>query len=172
MMRCCVLITAVVALANRAQAQTPPLRAGDLVILVCLGNNAEIDGNRYLDGRTREGAVGLAPRTRRGFTGTRWKVVKLGRGAFGFECQGSVQGNRWLDGRTGDGTVGLAPKTGGRFTGTMWKLHHRGEGKFQLESLGEVEGPRWLNGVTGDATVQLTDDNQLSGTFWMVMKVE
>jgi hypothetical protein len=33
MMRCCVLITAVVALANRAQAGAPPFKAGDLVIL-------------------------------------------------------------------------------------------------------------------------------------------
>jgi hypothetical protein len=172
MMRCCVLITAVVALAGGAQAQTPPLRAGDLVILECLGDNAEVDGNRYLDGRTGDGTVGLAAKTGRGFTGTRWKVVKLDKGAFGFECQGNVEGNRWLDGRTADGTVGLAPKTGGRFTGTKWKLYDRGEGKIQLECLGAAEGPPWLNGVTGDATVQLTDDNQLSGTFWRVTKVE
>ena len=172
MMRCCVLITAVVALANRAQAQAPPLKAGDLVILECLGENAETDGNRYLDGRTRDGTVGLAAKTGGRFTGTKWKVVKLDRGAFGFECQGNVEGNRWLDGRTGDGTVGLAPKTGGRFTGTKWKLHHRGEGTIQLECLGDVEGLRWLDGVTGDATVQLTDDNKRSGTFWRVRKVE
>jgi hypothetical protein len=172
MMRYCVLITAVVALANRAQAEAPPLKAGDLVILECLGDNAEKDGNRYLDGRTRDGTVGLAAKTGRRFTGTKWKVVRLDKGAFGFECQGTVEGDRWLDGRTGDGTVGLAPKTGGRFTGTRWKLHDRGEGKIQLECLGEVEGPRWLNGVTGDATVQLTDDHKLSGTFWKVKKVE
>jgi hypothetical protein len=143
-----------------------------LVTLECLGDNAEDDGNRYLDGRTREGTVGLATNTGGGFTGTKWKVVRLDKGAFGFECQGNVEGNRWLDGRTGDGTVGLAPKTGGRFTGTKWKLHDRGEGKIQFECLGDVEGPRWLDGVTGDATVQLTDGNKLSGTFWKVMKVE
>jgi hypothetical protein len=172
MMRCCVLITAVVALANRAQAEVPKFRAGDLVILECLGVNAETDGNRYLDGRTRDGTVGLAPKTGGRFTGTRWKLVKLDKGAFGLECQGDDKGNRWLDGRTGDGSVGLAPKTGGRFTGTKWKLHERGEGRIQLECLGEVEGPRWLDGVTGDATVQLTDNNQLSGTLWKVIKVE
>jgi hypothetical protein len=172
MMRCCVLITAVLVLANRAHAEPPPFKAGDLVILECLGDNAEEDGNRYLDGRRRDGTVGLAAKTGRGFTGTKWKVVRLDKGAFGFECQGNVEGDRWLDGRTGDGTVGLAPKTGGRFTGTKWKLHDRGEGKIQFECLGDVEGPRWLDGVTGDATVQLTDDNKLSGTFWKVMKVE
>jgi hypothetical protein len=172
MMRCCVLITAVVALASRAQAEPPPLRAGDLVILECLGDHATIDGNRYLDGRTADGTVGLAPKTGRRFTGTRWKVVKLDQGAFGFECQGNVEGDRWLDGRTGDGTVGLAPKTGGRFTGTMWKLHDRGEGQIQLECLGAAKGPRWLDGVTAEAAVRLTDDNNLSGTFWKVKKVE
>jgi hypothetical protein len=172
MMRCCVLITAVVGLANRTQAQAPPLKAGDLVVLECLGNHAEKDGNRYLDGHTGDGTVGLAAKTGRGFTGTRWKAVKLDRGAFGFECEGKLEGDRWLDGRTGDGTVGLAPKTGGRFTGTMWKLHDRGDGIIQLECLGEVEGPRWLNGLTREATVELTDDHKHSGTFWKVKKVE
>jgi hypothetical protein len=172
MLRCCVLITAVVALASRAQAEATPFRTGDLVILECLGDDAEKDGNRYLDGRTGDGTVGLAPKTRGRFTGTRWKIVKLDKGAFGFECQGDAEGGRWLDGRTKDGTVGLAPKTGGRFTGTRWKRHDRGEGKIQLECLGAVEGPRWLDGVTGDATVRLTDDNTLSGTFWKVKKVE
>jgi hypothetical protein len=172
MMRCCVLIAAVVALASRAQAEAPRLKAGDLVILECLANDAEKEGNRYLDGRTRDGTVGLAAKTGRRFTGTRWKVVKLAEGAFGLECQGNVKGNRWLDGRTGDGTVGLAPKTGGRFTGTMWKLHDRGEGKIQLECLGERKGPRWLDGGTSDATVQLTEDNAFPGTFWKVKKVE
>ena len=41
-----------------------------------------------------------------------------------------------------------------------------------FECLGDVEGPRWLDGVTGDATVQLTRNNNLSGTFWKVKKVE
>ena len=94
MMRCCVLLTAVVALANRAQAEAPPLKAGDLVILKCLGHNAREDGNRYLNGRTGDGTVGLAAKTGGRFTGTRWKVVKLAKGAFGFECQGNVEGDR------------------------------------------------------------------------------
>jgi hypothetical protein len=71
MMRCCVLITAVVALANRAHAEAPPFKAGDLVILECLGDNAEKDGTRYLDGRTGDGTVGLAAKTGGRFTGTK-----------------------------------------------------------------------------------------------------
>jgi hypothetical protein len=166
----CALITSVVLLANVARSQAEPLlKPGDLVILECLSQK---EGNRYLDGRTKDGTVGLAPKTGRGFTGTKWKVVKLDKGELGFECQGNIKGDRWLDGRTGDESVGLAPKTGGRFTGTRWKLHNRGDGKIQLECLGEIEGPRWLHGVTGDATVRLTDDNKTSGTFWKVKKVE
>ena len=49
-MRCCVRITAVVALANRAQAEAAPFKPGGLVILECLGDNAEKNGNSYLDG--------------------------------------------------------------------------------------------------------------------------
>jgi hypothetical protein len=139
MMFRCAPITSVVLLANVAGSQAePPLKPGDLVILECL---SEKEGNRYLDGRTGDGTVGLASKTGGEFTGTRWKVIKLEKGELGFECQGDVDGNRWLDGRTGDGTVGPAPKTGGDFTGTKWKLHDRGDGTVQLECLGDIKGP-------------------------------
>jgi hypothetical protein len=39
--------------------------------LQCLG---EIDGPRFLDGRTMDGTVGLAPNTEPPFTGTVWDV--------------------------------------------------------------------------------------------------
>jgi hypothetical protein len=35
----------------------------------CLG---DLPGNRFLDGRTRDGTVGLAPSTDPPFSGTRW----------------------------------------------------------------------------------------------------
>jgi hypothetical protein len=170
MMLRCALITSVVLFATVARSHAePPLKPGDVVILECM---SEKEGNRFLDGRTREGAVGLAPDTGRKFTGTKWKVVKLDNGELGFECQGDVEGNRWLDGRTGDGTVGLAEKTGGEFTGAKWKMHDRGDGKVQLECLGDVDGPRWLEGVMSDGTVKLTHDKDRSGTHWKVMRVE
>jgi hypothetical protein len=50
------------------------LRAGQYVSLRCLGN---IPGPRYLDGRTANGTVGLAPNMTPEFTGTRWRVVEL-----------------------------------------------------------------------------------------------
>ena len=120
MMRCCVLITAVVALANRAQAEPPPLKVGDLVILECLGNNAEKDGNRYLDGRTGDGTVGLAPKTGGRFTGTMWKLHDRGEGKIQLECLGDREGPRWLDGGTSDATVGLTDDD--TLSGTFWKV--------------------------------------------------
>jgi hypothetical protein len=166
----CALITSAVLLANGARSQAePPLKAGDVVILECLSPR---EGNRYLDGRTGDGTVGLAPKTGGHFTGTTWKVVKLEKGELGLECQGDMDGNRWLDGRTGDGTVGLAPKSGGEFTGTKWKLHDRGDGHIQLECMGDAKGPRWLEGVKGDAMVKLARDKEHSGTYWKVMKAE
>jgi hypothetical protein len=165
----CAMITSVLLLANVARSQAePPLKAGDLVILEC---HSKTEGNRYLNGRTGDGTVGLAARTDGKFTGTKWKVVKLDNGELGFECQGNIDGNRWLDGRTREGTVGLAENTG-EFTGTKWKVHDCGDGKIQLECMGDVEGPRWLKGVRGDATVKLTIDKDHSGTYWKVKKLE
>ena len=47
------------------------LKPGNNVALKCLGN---INGPRWLDGRTGNGTVGLAPRTDPPFTGTKWEV--------------------------------------------------------------------------------------------------
>jgi hypothetical protein len=98
---------------------TQALNIGDHITLECLGH---IPGNRFLDGRTANGTVGLAPNTGGGFTGTRWRVGDGGGGAATFECLGHIPGNRFLDGRTANGTVGLAPNTGGGFTGTRWRV--------------------------------------------------
>ncbi|MBO3459871.1 hypothetical protein G7B40_030295 [Aetokthonos hydrillicola Thurmond2011] len=45
-----------------------------VVTLKCLG---DVEGPRFLDGRTREGSVGLAPGTDGVFTGTRWEMTDL-----------------------------------------------------------------------------------------------
>jgi hypothetical protein len=42
--------------------------------LKCLG---DIDGPRWLDGRTADGTVGVAPTTEPPFTGTKWEVVPI-----------------------------------------------------------------------------------------------
>src|SRR5688500_3664806 len=57
-----------------AQFPSPDsLRNGDEIVLFCLGH---LNGPRWLDGRTHDGTVGLAPRTTAPFTGTRWRVVR------------------------------------------------------------------------------------------------
>jgi len=96
------------------------LRDGDIVALKCLG---DIEGPRWLDGRTGDGTVGLAPQLGGGYTGTKWRVTEVGNNVIALECLGHIEGSRWLDGRTGDGTVGLAPQTSG-YTGTRWEVVH------------------------------------------------
>jgi hypothetical protein len=77
---------------------------------------------RWLDGRTQNGTVGLAP-SGRGYSGTRWRVVSLdptNPDVIALECLGDSPGNRWLDGRTQGATVGLASSTGP--SGTAWRI--------------------------------------------------
>jgi hypothetical protein len=49
------------------------LAHGNEIALRCLGDRP---GPRYLDGRTHDGTVGLAPTTNAPFTGTRWEVQR------------------------------------------------------------------------------------------------
>src|SRR5271157_3263018 len=94
------------------------LNIGAEIYLECQGS---MPGPRFLEGRTEDGTVGLAPETGGGFPGTRWMVLDGGRGTIVLECLGTVPGPRFLDGRAEDVFVGLAPETGGGFTGTKWK---------------------------------------------------
>jgi hypothetical protein len=88
-----------------------------VVELKCLG---DIEGPRWLDGRTADGTVGLAPN--RSFTGTRWQVIQIGSDIVVLKCLGDIEGPRWLNGSTADGTVGVAPTTESPFTGTKWEV--------------------------------------------------
>jgi hypothetical protein len=95
------------------------ITTGISLTLRCLG---AFDGPRFLDGRTGDGTVGLAPSTDGPFTGTHWEVINDGPNRVVLKCLGTFDGPRFLDGRTGDGTVGLAPSTDGPFTGTHWEI--------------------------------------------------
>jgi hypothetical protein len=145
------------------------LRAGNNVSLKCLGN---MNGPRFLDGRTRDGTVGLAPDLSPRFSGTKWHV-SAGGGLILLKCMGTIDGPRWLDGRTADGTVGLAPGTARPFTGTRWRvvqIDGNDAGIVALQCMGEMQGPRWLDGRTGNGTVGLapTTDPPFTGTRWQV----
>ena len=87
----------------------------------CLG---DIEGPRWLDGRTGDGTVGLAPDRSRPFTGTRWQAIQAGDNPsiVALRCLGDVEGPRWLNGKTADGTVDVAPTTEPPFTGTKWEV--------------------------------------------------
>jgi len=150
------------------------LGAGNHVALKCLGN---IFGSRYLDGRTADGTVGLAPNLSPEFTGARWRVVRVGDGVVELKCLGNIEGPRWLDGRTADGTVGLAPNTHGSYTGTRWQVIQVGSNNpniVVLKCLGDIEGPRWLNGKTADGTVGVapTTEPPFTGTKWEVIPID
>jgi hypothetical protein len=115
-----------------AKATMPGIDHLDIITLKCLGDKP---GPRYLDGRTHNGTVGLAPNTNPPYTGTKWRVEYLNPSAgpnqywvynhILLHCEGTGPGGpRWLDGRTQDGTVGLAPESNSYkgYTGTRWEI--------------------------------------------------
>ncbi|MEH2402308.1 hypothetical protein [Nostoc sp.] len=83
-------------------------------------------GPNYLDGRTGNGTVGLAPNFRGVFTGARWQIVNKGS-YYTIRSCGTIPGADYLDGRTGNGTVGLAPTFTGGFTGAKWSIFRTNE---------------------------------------------
>lgn len=92
----------------------------DVIHLRCMGH---IPGNRWLDGRTADGSVGLAPSTGGIFTGTYWEVLLVAgtQSDITLRCLGKgVKGNEWLVGRPADRTVGLAPQAG--IPATKWRV--------------------------------------------------
>jgi hypothetical protein len=141
------------AVANFVLFDTGGFGIGDVVSLICLGS---VPGARYLDGRTADGTVGLAPNADMPFTGARWQVYDGGAGSFTLKSLGTIDGPRFLDGRTADGSVGLAATTDPTFPGTHWEITNLGSGvSFSLRCLGTIEGSRFLEGRTGNGTTGL-----------------
>jgi len=140
------------------------------VALKCLGS---INGPRYLDGRTQDGSVGLAPVLSKRYSGTKWSIVSSSERIFTLKCLGLVDGPRWLDGRTHEGKVGLAPQNAKPFTGTRWEMFPADANDpyiVWIKCLGEIEGPRWLDGRTHDGTVGLAPKYvpPFTGTKWQI----
>ncbi len=148
------------------------LKPGTSVALKCLGQR---NGPRWLDGKTQDGTVGLAPSLTKQYSGTKWAVVRAGEGIVALKCLGFTEGNRWLDGRTAEGKVGLAPHTNKPFSGTRWQVIEADQNNptfVFLKCLGQVEGPRWLDGQTQYGTVGLAPktDPPFTGTKWEVQQ--
>ena len=148
--------------------------AESIVALKCL---SDIKENRWLDGRTRDGTVGLVPELNKNVPGTKWSMQRMldSKGisqGVAFKCMRPIEGPRWLDGRTKDGSVGLAPGTGGQFTGTRWVINPLDEGNHSivgLKCLGTIEGPRWLDGRTKNGSVSLTTRTGPPSTKWLIV---
>jgi hypothetical protein len=105
-------------LAVPAKSQGLPFGNGDVTTLEC-----QIEGQptyRWLDGRTAESTVGLAPTTTGKYTGTRCQVFLRSEDSINLKCLGTgTEGNRWLVGRR-DRAVGLAPQADS--PATKWKF--------------------------------------------------
>jgi hypothetical protein len=140
------------------------------VILECLGS---VEGPRFLNGRTAEGTVDLAPSTVPPYTGTLWEMTDWPSGAYTLRCLGHIVGARFLDGRTAEGTVGLALDADlASHSGTYWEVTPFSEGTFTLRCLGDVDGNRFLDGRTGEGTVGLAPapGGPFTGAIWGIFR--
>ena len=144
------------------------------ITLECLGT---IPGNKFLDGHTKDGTVGLAPTTGGPFTGTFWRAHSAGGRFWRLENLGKIPGPAvWLDGRTENTSVGLAPHTNPPFTGATWEIIELsqasvGQGTYTLRALGDKPGPQFLDCHTADGTVGLAPNTNVppfTGTRWVI----
>jgi hypothetical protein len=152
------------------------LEPGSIVHLVCQGN---LPGNRFLNGRTTDGTIDLAPSADPPYTGALWQVqgVAGSPGAVHLRCLGDIDGPRFLDGRTADGSVGLAPTAAPPYTGTSWSVQAPEPAypeQVTLQCLGAVvTNFKFLDGRTATNSVGLAPDTAggYTGTRWAVKEV-
>lgn len=141
--------------ANEPQkiTSTSQLKVGDIISLRCDGTT---EGNRWLDGKTEDASVWLAPSTGGIYSGTKWQVYSV-NGYYALKCLGTYEGKgwRWLDGNTATNVVALAPDTGVVYSGTQWNILANGDGTFGLQCMGTTPGNRWLDGNTATNVVSL-----------------
>jgi hypothetical protein len=143
-----------------------------ILALQCLG---DIEGPRFLDGRTGDGTVGLAPDIN-GFSGTRWQSARTSEGIITLKCLGDIDGPRYLYGTAGNGTVGLSPEA--FFSGATWDYGRSSDAPSILNPFPDTEkfyfrcldgDSFYLDGRTREGTVGLTTDLGLSGTKWRLI---
>ncbi len=76
----------------------------------------------WLDGRTADGTVGLAPNFAPPFTGASWRLASFEGRGFTMQTLGTIPGPTFLDGRTLDGTVALIPTVDAAHSGAVWRI--------------------------------------------------
>lgn len=151
-------------------AEIGPFVDGQMYALSCLGEfQTHPERLFFLDGRTGDGSVALAPRATEEFSGTKWKAFVTGDRVL-LECQGDVDGPRFLNGFTGDQSVHLAPTGGGASTSTVWRVVLI-DTHIALKCLSEDNPHLFLDGVTQSNTVRLsnTTEDAFTGTHWAAL---
>ncbi|BAY91214.1 MULTISPECIES: hypothetical protein [unclassified Tolypothrix] len=147
------------------------IRLPKVVSISCLG---DVNGSRFLNGRTREGTVALAPSIEARFSGTRWEMDEIPSNGDStvvtLKCLGDVDGYRFLDGRTREGTVALVMDIEDWLTGTKWQiLPSNGDSTVvTLKCLGDVDGYRFLDGRTREGTVGLMEKADGLNAQWRI----
>ena len=154
-------------------------RSYQVVTLQCLGD-LHNPAHLYLNGRTDDGSVGLAPNNT--FSGTFWNFLPNQRQGWAlFSCRGDNPNSQhvWLNGNTHDGSVSLVPTIDPPYTGTRWL----GQGDYlenavgatgviTLKCLGDVADPQFqfLDGGTQYGTVGLAPaaNEPYHGTSWRI----
>ena len=97
----------------------------------------------WLDGRTADGTVGLAPNFAPPYTGASWRLVPLEGRGFTMQTLGTIPGPTFLDGRTAGGTVALIPVVDAAHSGAVWRIqrHSYHSVPYALDLLtGRVKG--------------------------------
>lgn len=146
-----------------------PLTPGSIITLKCLGDDP---GPTFLDGRTADGSVGLAPDTHAPpYSGTAWAVHPSNvADAVLLKCLGELEGPRYLSVDTG-----LRVNLQDEAHATAWINTVSGGGVvLHLPRLPEANAAApariYLNGETGTGTVNLAPSTSppYTGTLWQV----
>jgi outer membrane protein assembly factor BamB len=97
-------------------------RHGEALSFRSLGTAAGPTTPVWLDGRTADGTVGLAPSFAPPFTGASWRLAPFQGRGFTLQTLGTIPGPTFLDGRTQDGTVALIPTVDAAHSGAVWLI--------------------------------------------------
>ena len=163
-----IVLTIVTCLVGKVQADNI-LRDGSKFLLESLGTTP---GSKWLNGRTADGTVDLAPRYGEPFDGTVWEPHAVGPSMFTLRNLGDIEGARWLTCRTDTGAVTLSQTANAPPPATtVWRAEVLDSGVVGL-ACGEA-GNSWLDGRTQTGGVDLAPSNTppFTGARWRLHEV-
>jgi hypothetical protein len=148
-----------------------------VVIIRCLGDRP---GVRWLDGRTADRTVGLAPVVGvEPFSGTKWRVLRLEglNNVYSFICLGEFQNPHGLflcvetAGQSHPIFLKDTTEPGLDFQERAWQLREiQDEGHYLSCYINSYAGVGNLDGRTLDGSVGITNANP-SGTHWAIVQI-